>query len=70
MKNIKYFIPLLIVLLLPWTFRLSLENILLAVPDTTISNAKEISWVLGGVTTIIVFLIFIIYDATKGNDYK
>lgn len=69
MKNIKYFIPLVIILLLPWTFRLSLENILLAVPQTTIEDAKAIAWILGGGTCFILLMIFIVNDNNKNGRY-
>lgn len=65
MKNIKYFIPIIIILLMPWTFRLSLENIMLAVPETTLQNAKEISWILGGLTTFAIFMSFVFMDMLK-----
>lgn len=53
MKRLKYFIPLLAFLLIPWLHRLLIENMMLALPWVDRPTAEY--WIIGVSVLTIIF---------------
>jgi len=52
-KYILYVFPFTLVFISPWVYRMSLENILLAVPRSTFETASNAAWCI---TAAVAFL--------------
>lgn len=64
-KYIFYIMPFTLVFLSPWVYRLSIENIMLAVPHATFENASNTAWIIAVIVAFLTLMAAALSDGKR-----